>query len=60
FSQAKKAVINNKISKITVLGVSLINIKIIKYNKYQSCDINYIFFTHCFVLAIGRESFRIY
>ncbi|RDK41715.1 hypothetical protein M752DRAFT_284451 [Aspergillus phoenicis ATCC 13157] len=60
FSQAKKAAIDGKIGKTTVLGVSLVDVEMIKRGEHQNRDMNYTSFTHCFVLAIGRESFRVY
>ncbi|PYH50219.1 uncharacterized protein BO96DRAFT_492676 [Aspergillus niger CBS 101883] len=60
FSQAKKAAIDGKIGKTTVLGVSLVDVEMIERGERQSRDMNYTSFAHCFVLAIGREGFRIY
>ncbi|RDK38738.1 hypothetical protein M752DRAFT_286324 [Aspergillus phoenicis ATCC 13157] len=60
FSQAKKAVIDGKIGKIIVLGVSLINVEMIERGERHSRDMNYTSFAYCFVLAIGREGFRVY
>ncbi|PYH28309.1 uncharacterized protein BO87DRAFT_452317 [Aspergillus neoniger CBS 115656] len=59
-SQAKKAAIDGKIGKTTVLVVSLVDVEMIERGERQSRNMNYTSFAHCFVLAIGREGFRVY
>lgn len=60
FTQAKKAAIDGKIGKLTVLGVSLGDVEMIERGEKKSKDIDYTSFAHTFVLAIGREGFRVY
>ncbi|PYH48991.1 uncharacterized protein BP01DRAFT_388823 [Aspergillus saccharolyticus JOP 1030-1] len=60
FAQAKKVAIDGKVAKVTVLGVDLVDVEIIDRCEIQSRDMEYTSFAHSFVLAIGREGFRIY
>lgn len=60
FTQAKKAAIDGKIGKVTVLGVSLVDVEMIERSEKKSKDMDYTSFAHAFVLAIGREGFRVY
>ncbi|EED12221.1 hypothetical protein TSTA_002850 [Talaromyces stipitatus ATCC 10500] len=62
FAQAKKAAIDGKVGKVTVLGVSLIDVEIIERAEVGRNDVDFDFtsFTHSFALAIGREGFRVY
>lgn len=60
FTQAKKAAIDGKIGKVTVLGVSLVDVEMMERGEKESKDMNYTSFAHTFVLAIGREGFRVY
>ncbi|QGA22198.1 hypothetical protein EYB26_009913 [Talaromyces marneffei] len=53
FTQAKKAAIDGKIGKLTVLGVSLGDVEMIERGEKKSKDIDYTSFAHTFVLAIG-------
>lgn len=60
FAKAKKAAIDGKIGKTTVLGVSLVDVEMIERSEKRSSDIRYSSFAHSFVLAIGREGFRVF
>jgi hypothetical protein len=41
FTQAKKAAIDGKIGKVTVLGVSLVDVEMIERGEKRSKDMNY-------------------
>ena len=60
FAQAKKAAIDGKIGKVTVLGVNLVDVEMLERGEKKSCDMLYTSFAHSFVVAVGREGFRIY
>lgn len=60
FARAKKAAIDGKVGKTTVLGVSLVDIEMIERGENKSSDMVYSSFAHAFVLAIGREGLRVY
>ncbi|RAL10281.1 uncharacterized protein BO97DRAFT_394372 [Aspergillus homomorphus CBS 101889] len=60
FAQAKKAAIDGKVAKVTVLGVNLVDVEIIDRGEIKSRDMDYTSFAHSFALAIGREGFRVY
>jgi hypothetical protein len=60
FARAKKAAIDGKVGKMTVLGVSLVDVEMIERAEKRSPDIRYSSFAHSFVLAVGREGFRLY
>ncbi|OGM45863.1 hypothetical protein ABOM_006002 [Aspergillus bombycis] len=60
FVQAKKAAIDGKEDKVTVLGVNLVDVEMLKGGEKESRDMNYLSLSHSFVIAIAREGFRIY
>ena len=60
FSEAKVAAIDGKVGKMTVLGVSLVDVKMIERGEKKSLDMRYTSFAHSFVLAVGREGFRVF
>lgn len=60
FSEAKVAAIDGKVGKVTVLGVSLVDVEMIERGEKKSLDMRYTSFAHSFVLAIGREGFRVF
>ncbi|KAL6229578.1 hypothetical protein BDW75DRAFT_235097 [Aspergillus navahoensis] len=60
FAEAKKAAIDGKVGKVTVLGVSLVDVEKLERVENKSHDMKYTSFAHSFVLAIGREGFRVY
>jgi len=60
FSQAKVAAIDGKVGKVTVLGVVLVDVEMIERGEMKSHDMRYTSFAHSFVMAIGREGFRVY
>jgi hypothetical protein len=60
FVRAKKAAIDGKVGKTTVLGVSLVDVAMIERAEKRSPDIRYSSFAHSIVLAVGREGFRLY
>ncbi|KAJ6126130.1 hypothetical protein N7471_010623 [Penicillium samsonianum] len=60
FARAKKAAIDGKIGETTVLGVSLVDVEMIERAERGSSDMRYSSFAHSFVLAIGREGFRVF
>ncbi|KAE8311206.1 hypothetical protein BDV41DRAFT_542830 [Aspergillus transmontanensis] len=60
FAQAKKAAIDGKVGKVTVLGVNLVDVEMLERGEKKSRDMNYSSFAHSFVIAIAREGFRIY
>jgi hypothetical protein len=60
FAQAKKAAIDGKIGKVTVLGVNLVDVEMIERGEKRSLDMDYTSFAHSFAVAIGREGFRVY
>ncbi|KUL88250.1 hypothetical protein ZTR_05034 [Talaromyces verruculosus] len=60
FTQAKKAAIDGKIGKVTVLGVSLVDVDMIERGEKERKNMDFTSFAHTFVLAIGREGFRVY
>lgn len=60
FARAKKAAIDGKVGETTVLGVSLVDVEMIERAEKRSPDMRYSSFAHSFVLAIGREGFRLY
>lgn len=60
FAEAKKTAIDGKVGKVTVLGVSLVDVEMLERGENKSRDMNYTSFAHSFILAIGREGFRVY
>ncbi|KAF3388231.1 putative arsenite methyltransferase [Talaromyces pinophilus] len=58
FTQAKKAAIDGKFGKVTVLGVDLVDVEMIERGEKKSKYMDFTSFAHNFVLAIGREGFR--
>ena len=60
FAQAKKAAIDGKVGKCTVLGVSLVDVEMIERGENGNKHMGYSSFAHTFVLAIGREGWRVF
>lgn len=60
FALAKRAAVNGKVGKVTVLGVALADVEMIERKEEKSRDMWYTSFRHSFVLAVGREGFRVY
>lgn len=60
FSRAKVDAIDGKTGKVTVLGVVLADVEMIERGEQRSLDMRYTSFAHSFVLAVGREGFRVY
>lgn len=60
FALAKKAAINGKVGKCTVLAVSLVDVEMIERGENKNKPMGYSSFAHTFVLAIGREGWRVF
>ncbi|PYH79677.1 hypothetical protein BO82DRAFT_264038, partial [Aspergillus uvarum CBS 121591] len=60
FAQAKKAAIDGRVATVTVLGVDLVDVELLDRGEIQNRDTDYTSFAHTFVLAVGREGFRVY
>ena len=60
FAQAKKAAIDGKVGKCTVLAVSLVDVEMIERGEKKSKPMGYSSFAHTFVLGIGREAWRVF
>ena len=60
FAQAKKAAIDGKVGKCTVLSVSLADVEMIERGENGNKPMGYYSFAHTFVLAIGREGWRVF
>lgn len=60
FAQAKKAAIDGKEGKCTVLSVSLVDVEMIERGENGNKPMGYSSFAHTFVLAIGREGWRVF
>lgn len=60
FAKAKKAAIDGKVGKVTVLGVNLGDVEMLERGEKGSRDMNYSSFAHTFTLGISRAGWRIY
>ena len=60
FAKAKKAALDGKVGKVTVLGVNLVDVEMIERGENCSRDMAYTSFAHSFVLGISRAGWRIY
>ncbi|RAH63982.1 uncharacterized protein BO66DRAFT_476155 [Aspergillus aculeatinus CBS 121060] len=60
FAQAKKAAIDGKVATVTVLGVDLVDVEMLDRGEIKNRDLDYTSFAHTFVVAVGREGFRVY
>ena len=60
FAKAKKAAIDGKVGKVTILGVNLVDVEMIERSEKGSRDMHYSSFAHSFVLGISRAGWRIY
>lgn len=60
FAQAKKAATDGKVGKCTVLSVSLVDVEMIERGENGNKPMGYSSFAHTFVLAIGREGWRVF
>ncbi|KAJ5218481.1 uncharacterized protein N7498_000580 [Penicillium cinerascens] len=60
FARAKKAAVDGKVGKATVLLVNLVDVEMTERRESGCCDMNYSSFAHAFVLAIGREGFCVF
>lgn len=60
FARAKKAAVDGKFGEATVLLVNLVDVEMTERRESGCSDMNYSSFAHTFVLAIGREGFRVF
>ncbi|CAD6592062.1 MAG: hypothetical protein ASARMPRED_005962 [Alectoria sarmentosa] len=60
FAQAKKAAVDGKVGKCTVLAVNLVDVEMIERGESRNKPMGYSSFAHTFVLAVGREGWRIF
>lgn len=60
FAQAKKAAVDGKVGKCTALAVSLVDVEMIERGENGNKPMGYSSFAHTFVLAIGREGWRLF
>lgn len=61
FKSAKKAAIDGKFGKVTIIGVNLVDVGMIERAENRPIKgLNYTSFAHSFVLSIGRAGVRIY
>ncbi|KAL8830943.1 MAG: hypothetical protein Q9191_001151 [Dirinaria sp. TL-2023a] len=60
FAKAKKAAIDGKVGKVTILGVNLVDVDLIERLEQGGRDKDHTFFSHCFVLGVSRAGWRIY
>ncbi|KAL8848109.1 MAG: hypothetical protein Q9221_006866 [Calogaya cf. arnoldii] len=60
FAKAKKAAIDGKVGKVTVIGISLMDVEMVEREEQRSMDMKYTSFAHTFVLGVSRVGWRIY
>ena len=60
FARAKKAALDGKMGKVTVLAVSLVDVKTSERGESGKKPMDYSSFAHTFVLGIAREGWRIF
>ena len=60
FAKAKKAAIDGKVGKVTVLCANLVDVEMMERGENRSRDMAYTSFAHSFVLGISRAGWRIY
>lgn len=60
FVRAKKAAVDGKVGKCTVLGISLVDVEMIERGERGDKPMGYTSFAHAFVLALGRQGWRIF
>ncbi|KAL8643639.1 MAG: hypothetical protein Q9226_008222 [Calogaya cf. arnoldii] len=60
FAKAKKAAIDGKVGKVTVIGISLMDVEMIEREEQRGMDMKYTSFAHTFVLGVSRAGWRIY
>ncbi|OJJ06797.1 hypothetical protein ASPVEDRAFT_75826 [Aspergillus versicolor CBS 583.65] len=60
FNQAKKAAIDGKIGKTTILPVHLVDVELVQIAKMRLRTEDYPTFEHCFVIGVAREGWRLY
>lgn len=60
FARAKKAAVDGKVGKATVLLVNLVDVEMTERRESGCSNMNHASFAHTFVLAIGREGFRVF
>jgi len=58
FAKAKKAAIDGKVGKVTVLGVSLVDVEMIKRGENSNKLMGYSSSAHTFVLGEGWRIFQ--
>ncbi len=60
FNAAKKAAIDGKIGKTTILPVHLVDVELVRIAKMKLPTEDYPTFEHCFVIGVAREGWRLY
>ncbi|KAL8668492.1 MAG: hypothetical protein Q9168_006876 [Polycauliona sp. 1 TL-2023] len=60
FAKAKKTAIDGKVGKVTVLGVSLVDVEMVERGEGRCMDMKYTSFAHTFVLGVARSGWRVY
>ena len=60
FARAKKLAVDGKVGKVTVLGVNLVDVEMIKRGETRRKPTGYSSFAHSFVLGVGREGWRLF
>ncbi|KAL8994981.1 MAG: hypothetical protein Q9169_005200 [Polycauliona sp. 2 TL-2023] len=60
FAKAKKSAIDGKVGKVTVIGVSFVDVEMIERGEKQCKNMKYTSFAHTFVLGVARTGWRIY
>lgn len=60
FVRAKKAALDGKVGKVTVLAVSLVDVEMIERGESGKKPMDYSSFAHILVLGIAREGWRIF
>ncbi|BCS30420.1 uncharacterized protein APUU_80723S [Aspergillus puulaauensis] len=60
FNRAKKAAVDGKIGKTTVIPVHLVDVELVRIAKMNLPTGDYPTFEHCFVIGVAREGWRLY
>ena len=60
FKAAKKAAIDGKVGKVTIIGVNLVDVEMIERTERSHKSQAHSSFAHSFVLGVSREGVRIY